>query len=184
MGTIAAYGSEGDTFRFYEINPNVRRFAEDPFTFLSDSPASTEVIMGDARLSLEAEDGQNFDLLVLDAFNGDSIPIHLITRETFSIYLRHIKKDGIIAVNISNRYLDLLPVMQKVADHFQLHIAKVYVSTDQDNLATQAGSQWVLIGMKKEIDSILENENASVPYIRKDIRIWTDDYSNLLQIFR
>ncbi len=110
-GTLAAYGQRGDQMRFYEINPEVEKVAREHFSFLSNSPAAVEVVLGDARLSLEQEPPQNFDLLVLDAFNSDSIPIHLLTKEAFEVYQRHLKTNGLIAVHVSNASLDLAPVV-------------------------------------------------------------------------
>ena len=112
--TVAAYGQPGDLYRFFEINANVVNLAKNTgyFTYFTDSPAQCEVVMGDARLSIEREPpDQHFDILALDAFSGDAIPVHLLTREAFEIYLRHMKPGGIIAVHISNRHLDLEPVV-------------------------------------------------------------------------
>src|SRR5262249_17511391 len=115
-GTLAAYGEAGDSFRFYEINPLARQLATTFFTFLRDTPACTEIVMVDARLSLAAEPPKNFDVLAVDAFSGDAIPIHLLTREAFAIYLRHLKPDGILAIHTSNTYLNLEPVVQLLAN--------------------------------------------------------------------
>ena len=106
-GTLAAYGRPGDTLRIYEINPLVLDIARREFTYLRDTPARVEVALGDGRLVLESEPSQQFDLLVMDAFSGDSVPVHLITREAFRTYFRHLKPGGILAVNITNTYLDL-----------------------------------------------------------------------------
>ena len=111
-GTISAYGRPGDYYRFYEINPLVLRLAHTEFTFLRDCKAKVDVAMGDARLSLEREAPENFDVLAVDAFSSDSIPVHLLTREAMQLFFRHLKPDGILAVHISNRYLDLQPVLE------------------------------------------------------------------------
>ena len=110
-GTIAAYGRLGDYIRYYEINPLVLRVARKEFFFLKDCKAKLDVAMGDARLSLEREPPQNFDVLAVDAFSSDSIPVHLLTKEAMELYFRHLRPDGILAVHISNRYLDLQPVL-------------------------------------------------------------------------
>src|SRR5262249_23747021 len=110
IGTIATYGAEGDVMRFYEINPQVVRFAEEGFTFLSDSHAKVEIVMGDARLSLEREPDETFDVLVVDAFSGDAIPVHLMTTQAMELYKRHLKPGGVIAMHVSNRFLNLVPV--------------------------------------------------------------------------
>src|SRR5262249_28050591 len=114
-GTVAAYGRLGDYYRYYEINPLVLNLARTQFFFLPDCKAKLDVAMGDARLSLERELAQgspeNFDVLAVDAFSSDSIPVHLLTREAMLLYFRHLRDDGILAVHISNRYLNLQPVL-------------------------------------------------------------------------
>src|SRR3989449_7339768 len=107
-GTIAAYGREGDSYRFYDIDANVIQIARTEFSFLGDSAARTETALGDARLTLEREPPQGFDVLAVDAFSSDAIPVHLITREALQAYLRHMKPDGIVAFHVSNRFLDLI----------------------------------------------------------------------------
>jgi SAM-dependent methyltransferase len=121
MGTAtsASYGRKGHYYRFYDINPDVVRIAKDRFFYVRDLEARggrVDVILGDARLNMEREEPQHFDVLLLDAFAGDSVPVHLLTREAFEIYFRHLKPDGIIAVHVTNRYLSLAPVVQKVAE--------------------------------------------------------------------
>ena len=132
VGTLAAYVDLArQTIRFYEINPEVLRLAETYFTYLADARergATVEVVLGDARLSLERElkqAPQDFDLLVLDAFSGDSIPIHLLTQEAFDIYLRHLAPEGALAVHVSNRHLDLAPVVYGLAEHFELDAVRL-----------------------------------------------------------
>ena len=120
VGTLATYGRPGDRIRFYELSPDVLRIARRYFTFLSGSAAHVDVVMGDARLSLEREPDQHFNLLVLDAFSGDSIPTHLLTDEAMNTYLRHLEPEGVIAVHISNNHLDLQPVVRALAEHHGL----------------------------------------------------------------
>ena len=115
VGTLAAYGRAGDSFRFYELNPAVIQVASTYFRFLNESAAATEVVAGDGRLALEREPPQNFDVLILDAFSGDSIPVHLLTRQAFEVYFRHLRPGGIVAVHVTNRYLDLAPVVDALA---------------------------------------------------------------------
>ena len=110
-GSLAAYAERGDVFRFYEINPLVEMLARTEFTYLADSRGRTEVILGDGRLSLERERGQDYDLLVVDAFSGDSIPVHLLTTQALELYFRHLKPGGILALHITNTHLDLAPVV-------------------------------------------------------------------------
>jgi spermidine synthase len=188
VGTIAAYGKPGDTLRFYEIDPDVIRIASDQryFTFLSDSPARIEVIPGDGRLSLERELEQNeqhdFDVLVVDAFSGDAIPVHLLTLEAFEIYLRRLKESsGILAIHITNSYLDLRPVVFSAAR--SLGIRAVFVRSDGDRRTT-FGSDWILLSAGDNlsgIDAAARGAGEDATPVRT-IHPWTDDYSNLIQI--
>ena len=124
-GTLAAYGQPGDYLRFYEINPEVQAAGRSRFTYLSHCPGKVEVVLGDARLSLEREPPQNFDLLVLDAFSSDAIPVHLLTEEAFALYERHLKTNGVIAVHISNGSLNLEPVVANLARRFNYQLAAI-----------------------------------------------------------
>ncbi len=146
VGVVASYGQPGDVFRFYEINPDVIRIAESAggyFSFLKDSRAEIQVVPGDARVSLEQElasgDPQNFDLLVLDTFNGDAMPLHLLTKEAFEIYLQHLKPDGILAINVSNRYFDLAPEVYRLADELNLGAALIEDAGDGVQTTTPSG---------------------------------------------
>ncbi len=186
IGTVAAYGSPGDYYRFYEINPSVKRLAENDkyFSFLKDSPARIEVILGDARLSMEREDPQQFDVLILDAFTGDTIPTHLLTAEAFAVYQRHMKTDGILAVHISNRYLDLVPVVARLAEHYQLPAFRVLRDKVDEQLVHSSPSQWVLITNNEEfLQSV-----TPLPSVKNlsrqswDVPLWTDQYSNVFQL--
>ena len=114
-GVTASFCRAGDVFRFYEINPLALSIANTWFTFLRDCKADHEVLLGDARLTLEAQPSQQFDLMAIDAFSSDAIPVHLLTREAFALYFRHLKPTGILAVHVSNRYLDLVPVVSRNA---------------------------------------------------------------------
>ena len=136
-GTLASYGRPGDSFRFYEINPEVERLARSRFTYLSNCLGNVEVVLGDARLSLEQEPGQQFDLLVLDAFSSDAIPVHLLTREAFAVYERHLETNGIIAVHVSNVSLNLAPVVAHLARHGNYQFAAI------DNLSRSRDRWWV-----------------------------------------
>ena len=191
-GTIAAYGWAGDYFRFYEINPAVVELADGPtgeFTFLRDSRADgaeIEVVLGDARISMEHElernEAQKFDVLVLDAFSGDSPPVHLLTQEAFDIYLRHLGQGGILAAHISNRYVDLEPVVWRLAD--ELGIGCVLIDTEEDGHAS--GATWMLLTHDEEFLQQEAVVSAATPRddSYRSIRLWTDDYSNLFQILR
>jgi SAM-dependent methyltransferase len=181
-GTIAAYARDGDYYRYYEINPLVRQIASTEFTFLKDCHARHDIAMGDARLSLEREAPENFDVLAVDAFSSDSIPVHLLTREAMQLYFRHLKPDGILAVHISNRYLDLQPVLQGEAAALGKN-ARV-VDTEDDDSQDVFGATWVLvISPPSNFDA--EEIKASEPLdSKKRVRLWTDDYSNLFQILK
>lgn len=183
-GTLAAYGREKDRFTFYEINPAVIDIATSRFTYLSDSFAACDVVLGDARISLERQAPQNFDILVLDAFNSDAIPIHLLTLEAFESYLGHLKKGGVIAVHITNRYLDLAPVMETLADHFGL--ATALIDSDSDTEEEIDEATWMLMTRSSaflSIEDILEATTTANKETRRRI-LWTDDFSNLFQILK
>jgi hypothetical protein len=190
VGTLAAYGRPGDYIRFYEINPDVTRIADDQgfFTYLRDCQARFEVVPGDARLSMESElqrnQSQLFDVLVIDAFTGDAIPIHLLTEEAFEIYLREIRQpNGMIAIHITNAHLDLRPVMLSAAEHFQLHYAFLH-STGDGAITTY--SDWVLLTRDEiAMNSIASPaERNSAVQQKANLPLWTDQYSNLLSVAR
>jgi SAM-dependent methyltransferase len=182
-GTLAAYNRPGDYFRFYEINPLVLQIARTQFTFVPEAPGKVEVAMGDARLSLERERDENFDVLAVDAFSSDSIPVHLLTREAVALYFRHLAPGGILAVHISNRYLNLQPVLAGEMQSLG-KTARLY-DTDDDDATGVFGATWVLLASS---DSVFETPAFSgasrlSPNLKK-IRLWTDDYSNLFQILK
>jgi hypothetical protein len=188
IGTLAAYGNPGDYIRFYEINPEVTRVAHDAryFSYLNDCRAGLEVIPGDARLSMESElksrQPQDFNLLAIDAFSGDAIPVHLLTEEAFQIYLQQVKSDGIVAVHITNTYFDLRPVLQRVAERFKLRYALLH--TDGDGGVTSY-SDWVLLSRDPTIVDSLPGAagNLGGP-VKPKFALWTDDYSNLFSVLR
>jgi hypothetical protein len=182
-GTLAAYGKPGDVFQFYEINPQVTELAKSRFTFLSDSKASVSVVTGDARLSLEREAAPPFDVFIADAFSGDAIPVHLLTNEAFDLYLRHMKPSGILAVHISNNYLDLAPVVAQLASVHGLTARMVRTPKDETHLYSRA--EWIL--MTRDAAFFTRPEIAGSAKIieeRPGLRLWTDDYNNLLQVLR
>ena len=180
-GTLSTYARKGDYCRIYDINPLVMGIARTQFTFVPESPATVETVLGDARLSLERDTPQNFDVLAVDAFSSDSIPIHLLTQQAFEVYWRHMKPDGVIAVHVSNRYLSLEPVVHLAAESMGKHTA--FISSGEDSAADVFTSDWVLVTSRP---GFLESEPISSahsePASRPKIRMWTDDYSNLWQI--
>ena len=141
-GTLATYGRAGDVYRFYELNPQVIELARSEFTFLSESRAKIETVLGDARLSMEREAPQNYDLIAIDAFSSDSIPVHLITREAMAVYLKHLKPDGVIAFHVTNRFLRLAPVVKMIADEYGLQTALIVDDAEESDLAK---TDWVLV---------------------------------------
>ena len=189
VGTVAAYAHSGDTVRFYDINPEVVRLSLGPhriFTYLADCTGNVEVVQGDARLSLERElargQPQRFDVLAIDAFSSDSIPVHLLTREALAVYLAHLARpDGILAVHISNRYLNLQPVVKGLADSLELDASLVDLESD----GASWGSTWILLSPD---DDVLQrsgiDDDAVGLEVEKPVRLWTDDYSNLFQVLK
>ena len=187
VGTIATYAEPGDRFRLYEINPQVEDLARSHFTYLADCAGEESVILGDARISLERElaEGQKqaFDALFVDAFSGDSIPIHLLTREAFALYFEHLKPGGVLAVHITNLHLDLADPVRNLATEFGYQAFRVDHSPDAVDYHTYY-SDWVLItkdeGMIRALESsdFLSEWDREVP---KEI-LWTDDYSNLFEV--
>jgi SAM-dependent methyltransferase len=182
-GTIAAYGQPGDSFRFYEINSQVIEIAQSLFFFTRETPAHVEIVEGDARLSLQRESVQPFDVLALDAFSGDAIPVHLLTREAVALYLRHLKPEGVLAFHVSNNYLDLAPVVAQLAQEVHYGAVEVKNHADSDDLILPA--EWVLVTRNA---SVLENTAIrlhSQPITpRPGLRPWTDDFNNLLEILK
>ncbi len=181
-GTIAAWGSTGDVYRFYDINPAVIGIAKRDFTFLSRSEATIEIALGDARLSLEREKPENFDVLAIDAFSSDAIPVHLITSEALAVYRRHVRPGGIIAFHVTNRYLELAPVVQQLADAQGLNAVLI---ADDGEEPMGSRSDWVLLSDSedaleaKEIDEVAQTIEA-----RPGWRLWTDDFNNIVQVLK
>ncbi len=191
VGTIAAYARPGDTLRFYEINPDVIRISlSSPlyFHYLKESRGQVEVIAGDARLAMERElaqgNPQDFDLLAIDAFSSDSIPAHLLTEEAVQVYLKHLHKpDGVLAFHVTNRYLDLKPVVWQLAGHFGLQ-SRFVSSESVGDLAWE--SYWMLLAWNNTLLGLPEIVKASTPQESntRHLRLWTDDYSNLFQVLK
>jgi hypothetical protein len=186
-GSIITWAKRGDEVRFYEINPTVERLARDRFTYLRDTEARAEVVLGDGRLSLERELAQGrpqaFDLLVLDAFSGDAVPTHLLTREAFELYRQHMRAGGVIAVNITNHYLNLQPVIARLA--LSLGWTTMYVPSNGQGPEPYP-SDWVLMTNDRKF---FAGEHFARIGIRKarlasGVSLWTDEYSNMFRILR
>jgi hypothetical protein len=181
-GTYAAYGRQGDFIKFYDIDPAVIVHARNTFTYLKESAATIDIALGDARLSLERESPQNFDILAVDAFSGDSIPTHLITREAVAVFLQHVVPNGVLAYHTSNRYLDLPPVLEAIARADNLSIVKVDDPPQETN-GLHTSSSWVLLARSSDAFKGLADNVTAVP-MQPSWRMWTDDYNNLVQVLR
>jgi SAM-dependent methyltransferase len=182
-GTLATYGRSGDVYRFYEINPQVFALADKEFSFLRDSEARIERVLGDARLALEREPAQGFDVLAVDAFSGDSVPVHLLTAEAMDVYLRHMKPDGVIAFHVTNRFLALAPVITKVAEARGLHAVLVHDEAEQSDWLHR--TDWVLVARDPQVLARELIREAATPIATKPgQRPWTDDFNNLLGVLK
>ncbi len=180
-GTAAVYG---DYVKYYELNPEVKNIALNKFSYLSECAKKYDIVLGDARLSLEHEEPQNFNLIALDAFSSDAIPIHLLTKEAFDVYLKHLAPHGVIAVHISNRYLDFKPVIGGIAEKFNLHAAIVNDSGEPKKGVTPSG--WALLSDDESFFTRLSQNKTMEPDAMTFNRriLWTDTKSNILSIFR
>jgi len=180
-GSLAAYAERGDVFRFYEINPLVEQLARAQFTFLGECRGRAEVILGDGRLSLEREQAQNYDLFVVDAFSGDSIPVHLLTTQALELYFRHLKPNGILALHITNTHLDLAPVVDSLVR--KLGKFAIMITNDRDEDREIYTATWALISSRPINDAASLDAAEELPH-RPELRPWTDDYNNLFQILK
>jgi SAM-dependent methyltransferase len=187
-GALGAYARRGDTFRFYEIDPQVAAVAVTEFSYLRDAQAQTDIVLGDGRLSLEREAPQQYDVLAIDAFSGDSIPMHLITREAMATYLKHLKPDGVIIFQATNRFVDIAPVVERLAAEFG-YLA-VMVSDFPDN------SKGPIDYWMSHTDQIIVTRNARLLQAdaiksvavalktRPGFQVWTDDFYNLVHVLK
>lgn len=178
-GTLATYAKPGDLYRFYDINPVVVEIAQKQFVYLRESAAHVEVVLGDARLVLEREEPQNFDVLVVDAFAGDSIPVHLLTNEAFRLYFKHLEPEGALAIHVTNKHLDLAPVVNRIAREYGARALLIHNSSELMNKVYS--SSWMIVTTNRNLASQLEYLASPVT---KQVPLWTDDYSNLLRILR
>ncbi|MBL8310794.1 MAG: fused MFS/spermidine synthase [Burkholderiales bacterium] len=182
VGTVAAWCREGDFCRIYEINAEVERLARKHFTYLSDSTAKIDVILGDARLSLEREANNQFSVLAVDAFSGDSIPMHLITQEAVRVFVNHVRSSGVVAFHVSNRFLDLPPVLAEIAAKEGLAGVVVEDPAQTDN-TLHSSSTWVLLA--RDASALRGIGDAGKPLERRaGAPLWTDDFNNLLSVVK
>ncbi len=186
-GSITAHARAGDVFRFYEINPQVVDLAYKEFTFLTATQAKIDVVLGDGRLSLEREAPQKYDVIAMDAFSGDAIPMHLITREAFRIYLKHLKPDGVIAFQATNRFVDIAPVVERLASE---HGMTAVMISDYPQGGTGAdhwlsGTDQILVTRNADVLGHDRIRGASETIVaRPNFPVWTDDYNNLLRVLK
>jgi SAM-dependent methyltransferase len=188
-GTIAAYGKTGDRIRYYEINPAVEPIARNIFTYLRESGAQVDVIPGDARNSLAQEPPQQFDVIIVDAFSGDAIPVHLLTREALALYRRHLAPGGIIAFHISNQHVNLGPPIGLVAASAGMEARLISTVVDPDHPESSTPGEfsatWVLVTENGAFfDQPDIAPHAKPVKLRPGLRLWTDDYSALLPVLR
>jgi spermidine synthase len=191
IGTLASYGQPGDVVRFYELNPDVERIAREHFSYLADSPAQVDVALGDARVQLERElatgGSQQFDVLVIDAFSSDSIPMHLLTRECMALYWRHLKPDGILALHISSLFMDLRPVVHTLAEDAGYEPLLMRWDKPVENPhPAYSTSEWVLVTHSEAFLSDLKVQSQKRPWPESSAvpLVWTDDYGSLLQVLK
>ena len=187
-GTVACYGTAQETWTFYEIDPVMVQIARSPrlFTYLRDCPPKTEIVIGDARLSLAAAADSTFDLIILDAFSSDAIPVHLLTREALAVYMRKLRAGGIVLLHISNRYLELQPVVVELARDAQLAGALGdYDVTPEERLELKHGSRWVALARRPAtLAALVRQPHWRVLAPQANAPVWTDDFSDVLSVLR
>ena len=184
-GVTATLARAGDTLHYYEINPLVFQIAQTKFDFWKACPADKHLYFGDGRLTLERmQESENLDFLAMDAFTSDAVPMHLLTREAYATYQRHLKPDGVLAINISNRYLDLEPIIAEAAK--EMGWSGVVVYDEGDSEAYYVSNTWILLSKSPAIFASPKFADAQTVALapRKGFRGWTDDYSNIIQILR
>ena len=179
-GTLATYGRQGDLFRFYEINPDVIRVAAESFDFLRDSRASTDVVAGDGRLMLAREPAHSFDVIVLDAFSDDAIPVHLLTRQAFEMDFEKLRPGGLLLLHLSNRYLDLGAEVAALAKDLGKNLVRIHSIPDAAQGTEH--SDWAILGVNpQDLAGLLPYAQTDIP---RQVRAWTDEYSSLLPLWR
>jgi len=184
-GTIATLTENGDFLRFYEIDPDIHKIARKYFSYLDNAKAAIDVTIGDGRLKLTQAlkiGSENYDVLAIDAFNGDAIPVHLLTLEAMQIYLSHLAPNGILAFHVSSRYIDLYPPLQALASKLNLYAFITYNDEDRSNAIYT--SEWVLITRRPELGAYLYQEKALSFHAERMENIWTDDFNYLLSVIR
>ena len=187
-GTVAALARQGDFIRFYEINPDVVLISENYFTYRGDSSARTEVVVGDARVRLKQElangHPQGFDVLAIDAFTSEAIPIHLLTAECVDLYWKHLKPDGVLLFHISNRFVYLTPVVRGLADHFGSKVLLIQSESEQARGVSEA--TWAILTRNPVFLETQAIQAAAETWLddERPPLIWTDDFASLWQVFK
>jgi hypothetical protein len=187
-GSLSGYAWKGQSWTFYEIDPAVARLARDPryFTFLKDCPATVKVVLGDARLTLAQAPEGRYDLIIFDAVSSDAVPTHLITREAVQLYLKKLAEGGLLMFHISNRYLDLEPVLAHLAQDADLVcLYQDYQVSDAEESSHGSRSVWVVMARSQEdLGDLAADERWTLPATRAGVGLWTDDFSNILRVIR
>jgi SAM-dependent methyltransferase len=184
-GTMAGWAQPGDVYRFYEINPQVIELAQSEFGYLKECHAKVELVLGDGRLALEREAPQGFDLLAADAFSSDSVPMHLITREALQQYMRHVRPGGVVVFNVTNRYLDLAPVVRRLAESLDLHARVVSHQPTDEEYSIYSSTDYVLVTADPKLfERPHLADVAEEIKIPRKVSVWTDDFNNLLEALR
>lgn len=184
-GTTAAYARPGDQWTFYEIDPGIERIARDTayFTYLTDAPAPVRVVLGDARIQMARDSAARYDLILLDAFSSDAIPVHLMTREALDVYLSRLAPGGLISFHVSNRYLDLEPIVAALAYDAGL-VARAGQGPQGRRATYESNSTWIVLGRREQdLGPLMAERYWWKPRLRPDVAAWTDDYSSLLQVY-
>jgi len=184
-GTLATYGRKGDNYTFYELNPNVERMARQYFTYIENSKANVDVVIGDGRVTLQKllDKGQvnNFDVLVIDAFSGDAVPAHLVTTQAFGLYFQHMKTDGILAIHVSNSHLDLTSLVKGLAKH-SAYSALYFKTKATKQEVTQ--TEWVIVTNNQAFMHNTKVKRLMSEWPNNNELVWTDNYSNLLSVLK
>lgn len=183
-GALLAYSRAGDNWVFYEIDPLVVDLAGREFSYIKDTKAKLEIVMGDGRLALEREASRGYDVMGIDAFSGDSIPMHLITREAMATYVKHLKPDGAIVFQATNRFVDLMPVIRKLADEFGMETGWVSDWVESGDYWTSTTDQVIVTRNKKLLEAVAMKSFLPPAPARSDLPVFTDDYYNLLRILK
>lgn len=183
-GTLASYGQSGDYIKFYEINPQVEVIANHPFSYLKESGGKVEIARGDARLAMEREPAQNYNLLILDAFSSDSIPVHLLTREAFEVYNKHLQTNSILAIHISNHYLDLEPIVHELAENAGYHTVMIDYQERDDSWWVYSAT-WMLLSKNPDMlkAELITKSATPLRPLKAGTQLWTDDFASLFPIF-